>query len=205
MQKLKRQKAMLNKYLSFSFIILSVLILSACSTTQQTGVDNSSTKTYSADYLQAISLMKKGKLKSANILLRTVIKQQPNFSNAHVNLGIIHLKSKAYDEAENSFQYALKIKPDNIYAYNQLGVLYRQQGKFIAAKTAYKKAIDINSDYAFAHLNLGILFDLYLYDFSSAIEEYKEYQELMPKKDKQVNKWIIDLERRYKKLSNKSN
>ncbi len=202
MQKQKRQKVMLNKYLSL-LPVLAVLLLSACSTTQESVSTGKQTE-YSADYLQALSAMKKGKLKEAQQLLRKVIKHQPKLSNAHVNMGIIYLRNHSLNEAENSFQYALKINPDNIYALNHLGILYRQQGKFSAAKKAYKKAIDIDSNYAYAHLNLGILFDLYLYDFTNAIEQYKKYQDILGKDDKQVNKWIIDLERRLKKSSAKN-
>ena len=192
---------MLNKYLSLLFIV-ALLLLAGCSTTPETGSADNNIK-YNPDYTQALAAMKSGELKEAQLLLRKVIKQQPKFSNAHVNMGIIYFKRNSLTEAENSFQYALKINPENMYAFNHLGLLYRHQGKFSAAKTAYEKAIDIDSNYAYAQLNLGILFDLYLYDFSSAIEQYKKYQDILGKDDKQVNKWIIDLERRLKKSQGK--
>ena len=69
----------------------------------------------------------------------------------------------------------------------------------VNSKTSYKKAIDINSNYANAHLNLGILYDLYFYDFPNAIKHYNNYQALTKNTNKQVEKWIIDLERRHKK------
>jgi len=188
---------MLNKFIAVTFFILTLLLLPACSVTQQ-GAD-SATSEHSKTYLQAISAMKEGKLKQARTLLQKVLKKQPNFSNAHVNIGIVFAKIRSLNEAENSFLYSLKIEPENFYALNQLGILYRNQGKFSAAKKVYEKAIDINSDYAFAHLNLGILYDLYLYDLPKAIEQYKKYLSIMDGKDKKVEKWIIDLERQYKK------
>ncbi|MCK5724992.1 MAG: tetratricopeptide repeat protein [Gammaproteobacteria bacterium] len=143
--------------------------------------------------------MQAGKTKKAQDLFINLIDKQPNISNAHVNLGIIFIKNKSLNEAENAFMQALKINPENIYALNQLGILHRQQGNFSESKSAYEKAISIESEYAFAHLNLGILYDLYLYDFPKAIEQYKKYQKITDDKNKQVNKWIVDLERRYKK------
>lgn len=214
MQKLKRESFMFNKfikaqsYLTFPAkrlpllaVLLSVL-LSACSITpegsQGTSEKNLSPANYEA-LSDAISAMKSGDLKNAQSLLLDLINQQPNIANAHVNLGIIFIKNKSFDEAENSLNRALQINPKNIYALNQLGFLYRRQGHFSKAKESYKKAIDINSDYANAHLNLGILYDLYLYDLEKAIEQYKIYKELSKENEKLVEKWIFDLERRYKK------
>ena len=181
-------------------IIFGLLFISACSVTQQGTVRDADSKSaHSTAYKNALSAMKNNELRQAQSLLQDVINQQPSFSNAHVNLGIVFLKNKSLSEAENSFLHALRINPKNVYALNQLGILQRQQGDFSAAKLSYEKAIDINSDYAFAHLNLGILYDLYFYDLPKAIDEYKTYQELTKNENKQVEKWIIDLERRYKK------
>ena len=213
MQKLKRERIMLNKLIKthFSsarqhnivFVILIGILLSACSATPLTSNTEGDSGLIKANhkkaFTQAVSAMQAGESKKAQDLFLNLIDDQPNISNAHVNLGILFVKDKSLIEAENSFIQALKINPENIYALNQLGILYRQQGNFSESKSAYEKAINIESDYAFAHLNLGILYDLYLYDFPEAIEQYKKYQEIMGDKDKQVNKWIIDLERRYKK------
>lgn len=182
-------------------IILGLLFISACSVTQQ-GTEQSSDTTgpvHSTAYKNALSAMKSSELKQAQSLLQDIINQQPNFSNAHVNLGIVFLRRNSLSEAENSFNHALRINPENIFALNQLGILHRKQGNFSAAKSFYEKAIDIKSDYANAHLNLGILYDLYFYDFPKAITQYKSYQALTKDKNKQVEKWIIDLERRHKK------
>ena len=193
---------MLNKMPAHLFaIVLTLLFISACSVTQQGAVqeDDSKAPVHSTTYKNALSAMKNAELKQAQSLLQDVINQQPKFSNAHVNLGIVFLRNNSLSEAENSFNHALRINPKNIFALNQLGILHRQQGDFSSAKSSYKKAIDINSDYANAHLNLGILYDLYLYDFPNAIEQYKSYQALTKDTNKQVEKWIVDLERRHKK------
>jgi tetratricopeptide (TPR) repeat protein len=183
------------------FVIYSTLLLSACSVSQDAPFTDSKTTLSSENneaYAEAISAMKSGDIESAHTLLINLINQQPNLSNAHVNLGIIFITKKSFNEAENSFNLALKIDPNNIYALNQLGYIYRINGDFPKAKASYEKAIDINSDYANAHLNLGILYDLYMYDLENAIEQYKIYTNLS-KEDKKVDKWIVDLERRLKK------
>ncbi len=215
MLKQKRENSMLNELITsrtvtsaplhgkLFFTVLITLLLSACAGMQEgsaLGKKASSLNPASNEtYVEAISAMKSGDTEKAQALLIKLINQNPNISNAHVNLGIIFVKNKSYNEAENSFNRALIINPNNIYALNQLGFLYRRQGDFTKAKESYEKAININSDYAYAHLNLGILYDLYMYDLVNAIEQYKIYLGLTKNEDKQVSKWIVDLERRYKK------
>lgn len=199
--------AIKNKQVLLLLVILAAMLMPACSATQQEssaandrGALNDKHK---ESFAEAISAMKAGKLKKAQTILISLINERPDFSTAHLNLGIIFLKNNSLVEAENSFQQALKTEPENIYALNQLGILYRQQGNFTDSKSAYEKAININSEYAFAYLNLGILYDLYLYDFPMAIEQYKKYLDIADDKDKKISKWIIDLERRHKKSLSK--
>lgn len=190
---------MLNKLIRFLLALVFTLQLFACSVTQEETGSIASNAIKNETYKSAITAMKSGELTEARNLFLVVIKQQPEIAGTHVNLGIIFIQKKSFDEAENSFNRALEIDPNNIYALNQLGFLYRQQGNFSKAEASYTKAININSSYAYAHLNLGILYDLYLYDLEKAIEQYKIYNELSKEKDKQVEKWIFDLERRHNK------
>ena len=189
---------MLSKLFRPLFTLIFILQLAACSVTQKE-VSSSASAEKNPVYIEAIAAMKSGDLNEARSLFLEVIDKQPGLANAHVNMGIIFIKNKSYEEAENAFNRALAINPNNIYALNQLGFLHRKQGDFSKAKTSYEKAIDINSNYAYAHLNLGILYDLYLYDLESAIEQYKIYNELSKEEDKQIGKWIFELERRQKK------
>lgn len=194
---------MLNKYIRPLLLSSIILQLAACTVTPSGDDSNKSSVARSETYISAITAMKAGNLAEARDLFLDVINKQPRLANAHINIGIIFIKNNSFVEAENAFNRALDIEPKNIYALNQLGFLYRKQGEFSKAKTSYQKAIDINSDYANAHLNLGILYDIYLYDLKNAIEQYKAYNELLTEKDKQVEKWIFDLERRHNKTLSK--
>ena len=190
---------MLNKPYRFLLSLTIILQLTACSVTQEEIRPSDSASVKNETYIEAIAAMKSGDSDKARRLFLEVINQQPELDNAHVNIGIIFIKTNAFEKAENSFNRALKINKNNIYALNQLGFLYRKQGDFIKAKASYLQAIDIDSNYANAHLNLGILYDLYLYDLESAIEQYETYNKLSKEKDKQVEKWIFDLKRRHEK------
>ena len=199
MQKQKSENLMLNKSYRFLLMLIFIFQLAACSVTPEGTSSNHSYVIKNENYLEAIAAMKSGEIEKARSLFLDVIKQQPELENAHVNIGIIFIKTNSFEEAENAFNRVLNINKNNIYALNQLGFLYRTQGDFSKAKTSYEKAINVNSDYAYAHLNLGILYDLYLYDLESAIEQYEIYNKLSPEPDKQVEKWIFDLKRRHKK------
>lgn len=194
---------MLNKkIIPYFFMLFSVLFLQACAITSDPATSNepsASKGDHSASYVQALSAMRSGEYKKAQALLITTVNQQPNFSNAHLNLGISYVKNKSLSEAENAFKHAIRSNPENITAYNHLGILYRALGKFSDAEKAYLHAINIDSDYAFAHLNLGILYDLYLYDIPNAIDQYNNYLTIIGTEDKQVRKWIVALKRRNKK------
>ncbi len=69
-------------------------------------------------------------------------------------------------------------------------------GMFDESLAAYKKSLKLDHDYALAHRNIGILYDLYLQLPEQALNHYKKYLQLTSEPDKQVNNWIIDLERR---------
>ena len=205
MLKLKKENGMLNKIIRGSLVSVLFLQLIACTVTPDgEGIHtNSKDIVKSEAYLSAIAAMKTGNLDEARDLFLDVIKKQPNLANAHVNIGIIFIEKELLAEAENAFNRALVIDPKNVYALNQLGFLYRQQGNFSKAKESYEKAIALDSNYAYAHLNLGILYDIYMYDLENAIKHYKIYNELSTEKDKQVEKWIFDLERRHNKAITK--
>ena len=82
-------------------------------------------------------------------------------------------------------------------------LLEREFGeKFEEARDNYEKALKIDPNYAYAHLNYGILLDLYLGELDNALDHYQTYQKLAPEEDKEVEKWIVDLERRIKRASN---
>jgi len=154
------------------------------------------------DFDQAIKDIKKGNNSAAESRLLKVIKDNPGFLSAPVNLGIIYYKTGRIPESEEVLKGVIKVDARNTVAYNYIGIVYRQSGKFKEAEAAYKKAISIDPEYAIAYLNLGILYDLYLQNFSEALKSYNQFQTLTVKtkgeEDKEVKKWIFDLKRRKK-------
>lgn len=179
-------------------------LLGACSTIQETAKAPPATEQINIlpqSYERAISAIKAGKSTEAEKLFTDITKSDPGFSNAHTNLGLLYLKSKQLDKAEDALRTAISLNPEDSVAYNHLGILLREKGEFNESKAMYEKAIEHKSDYAIAYLNLGILYDLYLHELDEALAQYKQYQSITNNDDKLVDKWIIDLEQRIKSSS----
>ena len=155
-----------------------------------------------ATYSRAISAVKAGQDKKAIQLFTGLTRDYPDFAASFTNLGLLYLKQEKLTEAEHAFNQAIILNPADAIAYNHLGIVLRQRGQFAQARNAYEKALGINATYASAHLNLGILNDLYLQNLDTALQHYQRYQDLTGDRDKQVAKWIIDLERRVQASKN---
>lgn len=186
---------MLKICIKHPLIFIIALLLSGCgvfSTTSQPDVSPQVNKAYQ----RALQSMKASKHKRAIKQFRRIAKSNPLLAGPQTNLGILYLKTKSLQQAEQSLLKATDLNPKNRIAYNYLGIVYRKQGQFDDAERAYLSAIRIDNNYGYAHLNLGILYDLYKADLSKALGHYQQYQNLTNKPDKMVEKWIVDLRRR---------
>jgi tetratricopeptide (TPR) repeat protein len=146
----------------------------------------------------AVALMQQDKIDKAKLSLQALIDQNPRLPGPYINLGIIQLNEGEPVKAAESFTTAIELKPDSLPAHNQLGVALRMQGKFQQAEQTYHAALKIEPDYQLAHRNLGILYDLYLSKPKLALQHYQRCQVLSDAKDKEIDGWILDLERRIK-------
>ena len=79
----------------------------------------------------------------------------PNFAEAHNNMGIILKDQGNLEEAIEAYNKALAIKPDFAEAYNNMGNALQEQGKLEEAMEAYAKSLTIKPDNADAYYNMG--------------------------------------------------
>lgn len=193
---------MLKPYINNFFIVSALLLLSlsGCTTTSQFDDtlqgDINITAEVRTEFAQALAVLKSGQHAIALQLFQQMAQRYPQLAGIQVNIGIIHLHNKKPDAANAAFKRAIQINPANAAAHHHLGIVYRQSGQFAAAKDAYQQALKFNPEYANAHLNLGILYDIYLQQPAQALEHYQQYQRLSKDDDKQINNWLIDVERR---------
>ncbi len=80
------------------------------------------------------------------MMLRDVVKEDPNHENAQLNLGFLSIKSAQYDKAIERFNTVLKINPLRIDAYIFLGQTYVQMGDKEKAIENLEKFKSLSSD-----------------------------------------------------------
>lgn len=107
---------------------------------------------------QAKVLLSKNKLEDAEIIFNKILKIEPKYYKAYINIGVICIKLNKLFEAEKNFIEAIEIKPDFELAYYNLGTIQEKLGKIKEAEQSFKKAIDLKPDYFEAYTNLGTLF-----------------------------------------------
>ena len=84
-----------------------------------------------------------------------VLRLNPDYANAHYNLGVVLQRKGDLEGAERSFRAALRINPKDVSAHFNLGIVLEKKGDLEGAERSYRAAVRLNPDAADAHYNLG--------------------------------------------------
>ena len=98
---------------------------------------------------------KLGEIDAAGECCRRAIGLDPDYCEAHVNLGKVLLLQGKYKEAIANYQTVLKIDSKNAEAYTDLGNVWFRQGKFEDAVKCYETVVRLKPQSADALYNLG--------------------------------------------------
>ncbi len=209
---------MWSKRILISYFILAFMLLTGCqSVPSQQVVEAKATATPAGEesatvnetspaddlYQLAMWSAKAGKNEDAIKHFRDLALLDPAYPNAYTNLGLLYLQKNEIEEARKAFILAIENNTRDAIAYNHLAIVEREQGNFKQARGYYQQAIDADPDYVNAYLNLGILLDIYLQDLEGALELYKTYQEKTNNTNEDIEKWVIDVQRRVDANRNK--
>ncbi len=122
--------------LQCTFFIL-FLALTSCSTVP---VQNEQ-KEADFHYKMGIASLGEGNLQSAFVEFQKTLQLDPNYKDALVNLGYIHLQFEEFEKAKELFLRAISIDPQFSDAYTYLGITYIKMRQWKKAIDPLKKAL----------------------------------------------------------------
>ena len=82
---------------------------------------------------------------------------EPNFAEAHNNLGLAFRKKSEFNRAIECYTQAVTINPEFAEAHNNLGVVFKESGKISKAIESFRLAVSINAGFSDAYFNLGVV------------------------------------------------
>lgn len=148
------------------------------------------------ELVAAITMLKVGDFRQAEIILEEIVKVRPDLVEAHFNLGWARFQLKKCREAIPALQEGLKRRPTDIPAVNLIAICQRTLGQFAEAEKTYQQGLLLAPDNDKLHFNIGVLYDLYLFRPDLALEHYRRFQSLQQTPDVKVAGWIALLERK---------
>ncbi|MEI7474641.1 MAG: tetratricopeptide repeat protein [bacterium] len=123
--------------------------------------------------------LKTGEIALAMSCFRTLIKLDPDFTEAWFQLAMSHELLNENEMAIDIYNKIILQKDTHLGAYNNLGSLYMRLGKHFEAAGLFLRAIEINPQFSRAFLGLAIAFDK-MERVNDAIRYYKKYLEMKP-------------------------
>jgi len=97
-------------------------------------------------YKRALQYQKDGNNKQAEQLYRNILTNNPTFTYALNNLGVILMGNRQHKEAESLFLKAFEIKDNYVDPVYNLACLYSQKGDFSKSLKYLEKAIELKND-----------------------------------------------------------
>ena len=111
--------------------------------------------------------------------MKKQFKFNPNYVDAHYNLGNTLKELEEYQKAMSSYEKAIQINPNYVDAHNNLGLAFYKLREFQKAISCHKKAIQLDPNNLNSHNNLGILFHR-SGEFKNAQNYFKKAMQIDP-------------------------
>ena len=117
-----------------------------------------------------------GQLNEAIASCRQAILLNPNFPEAHSNLGNALKDKGQLDEAIAAYRQAILLKPDYPEAHSNLGNALTDRGQLDEAIASYRQAIFLKPNYPEVHSNLLFTLNYHPgFDSSAVYEEHRRW------------------------------
>jgi tetratricopeptide (TPR) repeat protein len=140
-----------------------------------------------ADFATALEWFERGcqldsspeTLEEAIRAYRSALQADPEFADAHCNLGTAHYNRGERDRARACYEEALRHDAEHVEANFNLGNLLEEAGRREAALSRYKIAIRADPFFSDAQLNLALLYEKFSLR-RKAKEHWRRYLQLVP-------------------------
>ena len=109
------------------------------------------------DLQKALVHHQAGRLRNARTGYESVLKRNPDDSDALHLLGVLESLNGDHQAAVQLISRAIELQPNFPEAYNSLGNVHKDHKNWPAAETAYKFATALKPNFAGAYLNLGVV------------------------------------------------
>ncbi|MDE2667085.1 MAG: tetratricopeptide repeat protein [Acidobacteriota bacterium] len=106
-------------------------------------------------YLKASAAAAKGDRAKAIRHLQKAVKAQPEFFEAHYNLGVHYQALEQWENATRSYLRAIELRSNSARPNFNLGVIFHNQGMLDRAIQRYRQALEYDPSFAEAHQALG--------------------------------------------------
>jgi tetratricopeptide (TPR) repeat protein len=126
---------------------------------------------------QAFDRLSKSDHAAGIALLTQAVAIQPEFAEAHANLGTAYYLAGRLDDAAKHLKTAIKLRPDLHQSYNQLGLVYEDMHRYGDAIAQYKRALRLKPDHLLAMTNLAKAY-VRAGDYETALETFQAARRL---------------------------
>ncbi len=125
-------------------------------------------------FQHALALSHAGEHRKAEEELERAIHLDPDFAEAHANLGIEYASTGSYQLAEAHFRRSIELDRASSIAYCNLAVLLIKVGRTAEAETGIRRALELSPENANAHFLLARLL-LAVGDHKTDAEQHLKY------------------------------
>jgi DNA-binding transcriptional MerR regulator len=103
----------------------------------------------------------------------------PEFADAHCNLGSVYFNQDRRDRARTCFERAVELEPSHVEANLNLGTLREEEGADESALRHYRAALEADAHYPDTHVSLALVYEKLKLP-RTALAHWRRYLQLDP-------------------------
>jgi tetratricopeptide (TPR) repeat protein len=112
-----------------------------------------------ARFLAAVQAEEAGEKHAAIALYEEILKIDPQYAAAYINLGTINFHLRQFSRAEELYRRATLADPGYVLAFFDLGNVLDELQRLDESIAAYRRAVALAPRYADAHYNLALAYE----------------------------------------------